>query len=40
ARLVKGVRQSKQVFYEVADAHVSQVLLDMASHIVEEHTDD
>lgn len=40
ARLVKGVRRSKQVFYEVADAHVSQVLLDMASHIVEEHTDD
>ena len=40
ARLVKGVRQAKQIFYEVADEHVSQVLLDMASHISEEHTDD
>lgn len=40
ARLVKGVRQSKQVFYEIADHHVSQVLLDMASHIAEDHHDD
>ncbi len=37
ARLVKGERQSKQVFYEIDDLHVSQVLLDMASHISEEH---
>ena len=29
ARLVKGERQSKQVFYEIDDLHVSQVLLDM-----------
>lgn len=40
ARLVKGVRQSKQIFYEIADHHVSHVLLDMASHIAEEHQDD
>lgn len=40
ARLVRGVRQAKQVFYEVADMHVSQVLLDMASHIAEEHDDE
>ncbi|MFV0283411.1 MAG: ArsR/SmtB family transcription factor [Castellaniella sp.] len=40
ARLVKGERQAKQIFYEVADSHVSQVLLDMAHHIVEEHNDD
>lgn len=40
ARLVKGVRRAKHIFYEVADQHVSQVLQDMASHIVEEQTDD
>lgn len=40
ARLVKGVRNAKQVFYEVADSHVSQVLLDMAHHVAEEHGDD
>ncbi|EML7990081.1 ArsR family transcriptional regulator [Stenotrophomonas maltophilia] len=40
ARLVRGVRQSKQIFYEVADKHVSQVLLDMAIHIVEDNSDD
>ena len=40
ARLVKGVRQSKQIFYEIADLHVSHVLLDMASHIAEDHQDD
>lgn len=40
ARLVKGVRQAKQVIYEIADSHVSQVLLDMASHIAEDHGDD
>lgn len=40
ARLVKGVRSAKQIFYEIADTHVSQVLLDMAHHIAEEHCDD
>lgn len=40
ARLVKGVRVAKQIFYEIADTHVSQVLLDMAQHIAEEHADD
>ena len=40
ARLVKGARQSKQIFYEVADKNVSQVLLDMAIHIVEDNSDD
>lgn len=40
ARLVKGVRHAKQIFYEVADGHVSQMLLDMAVHIAEEHSDD
>ncbi|KAB2707045.1 winged helix-turn-helix transcriptional regulator [Brucella intermedia] len=40
ARLVKGERQSKQVFYEIADRHVSDMLMDMASHINEDHGDD
>lgn len=40
ARLVKGVRNAKQIFYEIADDHVSQVLSDMAHHIAEEHGDD
>jgi len=35
ARLVKGERQAKQVFYEIDDIHVSQVLSDMAKHISE-----
>ncbi|OCP19219.1 transcriptional regulator [Ensifer sp. LC54] len=40
ARLVKGVRQAKQIFYEIADQHVSQVLQDMATHISEDHADE
>ncbi|TEA80016.1 ArsR/SmtB family transcription factor [Allopusillimonas ginsengisoli] len=40
ARLVKGVRNAKQIFYEIADHHVSQVLLDMANHVAEEHAED
>lgn len=36
-RLVSGERQAKQVFYKVADEHVSDMLLDMLSHIDEEH---
>ncbi|REF73413.1 MULTISPECIES: ArsR/SmtB family transcription factor [Paracoccus] len=40
ARLVRGVRQSKQIFYEIADHHVSHVLLDMGSHIAEDHHED
>ena len=40
ARLVRGARRSKQVFYEVADSHVSHMLIDMAFHIREDHADD
>lgn len=40
ARLVKGTRHAKQIFYEVADSHVSHVLLDMAVHIAEEHNEE
>jgi len=36
ARLVKGERRARQVFYQVADRHVSDMLSDMASHIGEE----
>lgn len=40
ARLVRGERQSRQVFYELADKHVSDMLRDMLSHVAEESTDD
>lgn len=40
ARLVKGERQAKQIFYAIADQHVSQVLQDMATHIAEDHADE
>ncbi len=40
ARLVRGERQSRQVFYKVADAHVSDMLVDMVSHLDEDHLDD
>lgn len=40
ARLVKGVRHARHVFYEIADSHVSQVLQDMATHIAEDQGDE
>ena len=40
ARLVKGDSQGKQIFYAIADQHVSHVLQDMATHISEDHADD
>lgn len=36
ARLVRGQRRARQVFYALADEHVSDMLADMASHIAEE----
>lgn len=39
ARLVIGERRSKQVFYRITDRHVSDMLLDMSTHIGEEHDD-
>jgi DNA-binding transcriptional ArsR family regulator len=36
ARLVRGTRRSKNVFYEIADDHVGDMLHDMISHIGEE----
>ncbi len=40
ARLVRGERRVKQVFYEIADNHVARVLRDMAEHISEDQADD
>jgi DNA-binding transcriptional ArsR family regulator len=40
ARLMRGERKSKQVFYELADQHISDMLSDMATHIDEDHIDD
>lgn len=40
ARLMRGNRQAKQIFYELADKHVSDMLVDMAHHVCEEHSDD
>ncbi|WP_127145821.1 ArsR/SmtB family transcription factor [Pelagibacterium montanilacus] len=37
ARLVRSQRQSRQVFYELADDHVTGMLVDMATHINEDH---
>lgn len=36
ARLVRGERRSRQVFYEIDDAHVSAVLSDTIAHVREE----
>lgn len=35
ARLVRGERRAKQVFYALADSHVSDMLRDMAIHVAE-----
>ncbi|EJN03148.1 metalloregulator ArsR/SmtB family transcription factor [Phyllobacterium sp. YR531] len=40
ARLVRGNRQAKQIFYELADKHVSDMLVDMAHHVCEDHGED
>ena len=39
ARLVRGERQAKNVFYEIADQHVSGMISDMIHHIREEEAD-
>lgn len=40
ARLVRRERQSRQVFYQLADAHVRDMLTDMMSHVGEDHAED
>ena len=37
ARLVRGVRESRQVIYHAADEHVSHMLRDIIAHTGEEH---
>jgi DNA-binding transcriptional ArsR family regulator len=37
ARLVRGTRRNKQVFYETADEHIARMLVDMTEHAMEEH---
>ena len=39
ARLVRSERQARQVFYELSDHHVRDMLQDMATHIEEDHHD-
>ena len=39
ARLVRGERHAKQIFYELVDDHVRTMLVDMASHVDEPHDD-
>ena len=35
ARLVRGERQGKQVYYEADDAHVRRMVEDMVTHVAE-----
>ncbi|MFV0492010.1 MAG: ArsR/SmtB family transcription factor [Pseudorhodobacter sp.] len=37
ARLVRGDRKARQIFYQVSDDHVSDMLTFMVSHINEDH---
>jgi len=36
ARLVRGIRRSKQVLYELSDPHVMSVVRSIVCHLVEE----
>ncbi|KKC38052.1 ArsR family transcriptional regulator [Devosia epidermidihirudinis] len=40
ARLVRGTRRNKQVFYETADDHIAHMLTDMIAHAMEDHSED
>ena len=40
ARLVKGERRNKQVFYSAADEHIARMLADMVEHAMEDHDGD
>ena len=37
ARLVRGERRQRQVFYATADAHISDMLMDMLDHAAEPY---
>ncbi|MNO00363.1 HTH-type transcriptional repressor SmtB [compost metagenome] len=36
ARLVRGTRRNRQVFYQAADEHIAHMLTDMIEHAMEE----
>lgn len=36
ARLVRGTRRNKQVFYQAADEHIADMLADMIEHAMED----
>ena len=40
ARLVRGTRRNRQVFYETADQHIARMLADMIEHAMEHHSED
>ncbi|MDB5623165.1 MAG: transcriptional regulator [Devosia sp.] len=40
ARLVRGERRNKQVFYQAADEHIAHMLADMIEHACEEPGED
>ena len=40
ARLVRGTRRNKQVFYQTADEHIARMLADMIEHAMEDHSED
>jgi len=40
ARLVRGTRRNRQVFYETADEHIARMLADMIEHAMEEQGED
>lgn len=37
ARVVRGIRQSRQVYYEADDHHIRQIVNDMIAHAAEGH---
>lgn len=38
ARLVRGTRKTRQIFYEAADDHIRQMLIGMIEHVREDET--
>jgi DNA-binding transcriptional ArsR family regulator len=40
ARLVRGTRRNRQVFYEAADDHITHMLADMIEHAMEDGSKD
>ena len=40
ARLVRGTRRNRQVFYQAADHHIARMLTDMLAHAMEDPEQD